>query len=217
MNKFNNLENKRFGRWIVVKKTNERSSGSVVWLCRCDCGSIKKIRSSCLTHGETLSCGCLRTELFKNRITKHGMSSTLAYRAWWAMKSRCNNPKNRRYKDYGGRNIKICERWKVFENFHKDMGDKPSVKSLDRIDNNKGYEPSNCKWSTSIEQLNNTRRNSYITYKGITKTISEWARYLGIEYSVIHTRIRRGWTAEKIIEKRVGVYKNKITRNQFIS
>ena len=214
MNKFDNLENKRFGRWIVVEKTNKRSSESIVWLCKCDCGNIKKIRSSSLTHGETLSCGCLRKELFKNRTTRHGMYNTSTYRAWCGMKSRCNNQKNKRYYDYGGRGISVCERWNNFENFYKDMGIKPKGKSLDRIDNNKGYEPSNCKWSIPIEQLNNTRRNSYITYRGNTKTVAEWARYLGVEYGAIHTRVIRGWAAEKIIEKSVGVYnKNKTIKS----
>lgn len=190
MNKFNNLENKRFGRLLVVEKTNERSSESIVWLCRCDCGNIKKIRSSNLTHGETFSCGCLRKELFKNRITKHNMCSTPTYNTWRGMIERCKNPKNKRYKDYGDRNIEICKEWEVFENFYKDMGAKPSGKSLDRIDNNKGYEPSNYKWSTPTEQQNNTRRNSYITYKGIAKTVA-------------------GWAVERIIEKSIGIYRLK--------
>lgn len=209
MNKFNDLKNKRFGRLVVIEKTNERSSESIVWLCKCDCGNIKKVRSSNLTYGETFSCGCLRKELFKNRITRHGMHNTSTYRAWRSMASRCNNPKNKRYKDYGGRGISIYERWNNFENFYKDMGVKPKGKSLDRIDNDKGYEPSNCKWSTPTEQLNNTRKNIYIIYKGITKTVPEWGRYLGIKPCTIHTRIKREWSVEKIIEKNVGIYKLK--------
>jgi hypothetical protein len=111
------------------------------------------------------------------------------------MIQRCYNPNRDGYKNYGGRGIKVCERWHIFENFYNDVGDCPEGLTLDREDNNKDYAPENCRWATNKEQSNNTRRNHRVTYKGETKTLSQWAQDLGINKS----KLRRDWIKVGII------------------
>jgi hypothetical protein len=122
------------------------------------------------------------------------------YDTWRNMKSRCGNPRNARYADYGGRGITVCDRWKnSFENFIADMGLPPSpAHSIERGDNSRGYEPGNCRWATDVEQTNNQRSNVLIEYDGKTQTIAQWARELGINYQTLRQRIQRyGWSVER--------------------
>lgn len=131
---------------------------------------------------------------------KHGLTGSKIYYRWTGLRSRCNNPNNPRYKDYGKRGIKVCVRWDSFENFLKDMGPPPSSKhSLDRINNNKGYSPKNCRWALPKEQYANTRRNHFITFKGKTFHIAEWARRVRMKKSALRHRINAGWTVEKAL------------------
>ena len=130
---------------------------------------------------------------------RHGMSRTSTYRTWSHMKGRCSNPNEARYKDYGGRGIKVCERWMKFENFLEDMGEKPDNKTLDRIDNDGDYCPENCRWATIDQQSRNTRRSKIMTYNGKTQPMIDWAEELGISYAVLKTRTRRGWTTERAL------------------
>lgn len=122
------------------------------------------------------------------------------YNIWSTMKQRCNNPKDKAYKRYGGRGIKICDRWNTFANFLADVGDPPSGLSLDRIDNNGNYEPGNCKWSTRKEQQNNMRTNTFLTYKGERKTIAQWSDELklNLSYDRMVQRLSQGWSLRKI-------------------
>jgi hypothetical protein len=123
------------------------------------------------------------------------------YHAWNSMKTRCLNPKSQQFHNYGARGIKVCESWMDFTGFLKDMGKsyKPGL-SLDRIDNNLGYFPANCRWSTIGEQSNNTRRNKWIEWRGETHTIAQWSRQLGMRDSTIRERVNRGWTGDKIFK-----------------
>lgn len=155
MGKFIDLSGKRFGRLVVIEKTDRRSGTNAIWKCKCDCGKETFVSSGNLRSENTTSCGCLNKEL----VIIHGQYQSSEYYAWQHIKDRCYNLKNKRYKDYGGRGITVCDRWKdSFENFLADMGPKPSNKhSIDRIDNDGNYEPKNCKWSTATEQARNQR------------------------------------------------------------
>ncbi len=132
---------------------------------------------------------------------KHGCYKTKTYRSWQAMKMRCYNENHKAYKNYGGRGIKVCDRWLKFENFLADMGERPEGKTLERIDGDKNYEPSNCKWSDRFEQNNNTSRNSFLTYLGQTKTKAQWAKEYGVKYNNFLHRLRRGWSIERALNE----------------
>lgn len=139
--------------------------------------------------------------LIERKREKHGMTNTIIYRAWAHMKTRCNNPKDKSYHLYGGRGISVCERWDSFQNFYKDMGAtwKKGL-SLERIDNNKGYCPENCKWATTKQQSRNTRWNRKITYKGRTMILTDWAKEVGLAFNTLQHRLNTGWTVKKALE-----------------
>lgn len=130
----------------------------------------------------------------------HGLSHTKTHRAWGLMKNRCSNVRDRYYSDYGGRGIKVCERWLKFENFLADMGLSPAGTSIDRIDNNRGYEPGNCRWATAVEQARNKRTTRFATLDGQTLPITEWCERIGIKYWTVMCRINmRGWSVEEAL------------------
>lgn len=170
-----NLIGQKFHRLTVVRMVRDKNN-LIRWVCQCDCGGVNRgAMGALLKKGFLKSCGCLRSEVAKNRNQKgvnnfnykHGESLNKKmnpeYRSWIAMKQRCLNPKSSGFKYYGGRGITICERWRNFENFLADMGRRPSLKhSIDRIDNNSNYAPDNCRWATPKEQSNWPRRQSRI-------------------------------------------------------
>lgn len=165
------LTGRKFDRWEVIRKSDVRIDNRVAWICKCDCGEEKVVISTNLTRGLTKSCGCIRIEkqIKHGHNTKERVSSE--YNSWHSMKQRCENPNDDRFQDYGGRGIKVCDRWRFFDNFLADMGEKPSPShSIDRIDVNGDYEPSNCKWATPKEQQRNTRlqKNNSTGIRGVT-------------------------------------------------
>jgi hypothetical protein len=125
--------------------------------------------------------------------TRHGLSHTKIHNIWLSMKQRCDDMNCTCYARYGGRGIKVCERWYVFENFLADMGQPPPGMQIERIDNNAGYSPENCKWATLVEQANNKRNNAFVTANGVTLTLMQWQRRSGIHWATIKTRIENGW------------------------
>jgi hypothetical protein len=136
------------------------------------------------------NCGCVHGG------TRHGHTAqnSKTWRAWNSMRQRCENTRHRQYKDYGGRGIKVCDRWQVFEHFLIDMGEAPADLTLERLDNNGDYEPANCAWRSRKAQSRNRRDNRQITYKGQTKCLSEWAEQYSLSKSTLKYRIDKGWT-----------------------
>jgi hypothetical protein len=134
------------------------------------------------------------------KVEYHGMKSVPEYTVWTHMRARCYDKNSISYPNYGGRGITICDRWKSFKAFYEDMGSRPSpTHQLERINNDKGYSPENCKWATKLEQANNTRTNHLVTIDGSTKTIAEWSRKSGLGQGTIWYRVHRGWTGNKLL------------------
>jgi len=195
------LTGKVFNRLTVLGDFGDRDNqNKIKWKCQCICGAIKYISGPQLKSGKTKSCGCLQTE---NRI-KHGQWKHPLYNIWKGMVDRCTKENTHNYKDYGGRGITVCDRWLDVNNFIEDMSTRPEGTSIDRIDNNGNYEPSNCKWSTDKEQSNNRRSSRYLEYNGESKTLVDWSRDTGIKQTTIGERLRRGWTIEQALETPVG-------------
>lgn len=189
----------RYGTWIAIAPSDVRKSGHAYWECRCDCGTQRPVAALHLRSGKSSNCGCLKASRFAKMATKHGQTGTRTHRIWQLMKSRCSNSNLPDYKHYGGRGIKVCERWQTFENFLSDMGEAPAGLSIDRIKNDKGYEPGNCRWATAKQQANNLRRNVRLTLRGRTQTISEWADELGVSASLLRWRYDEGWNDRRIL------------------
>ena len=204
------ISGQRYGRLVAISPTGERRGGKIVWTCICDCGSTSLAVINHLRNGQRVSCGCAKTagNQIKKKSAKHGHYvgnvPTATYRIWSGMKSRCLNKNVPEYKNYGGRGIKVCERWMDFSNFLEDMGARPDGLSIDRVNNDGHYEPDNCRWATEIEQHNNRSDNTLLTYNGETLTISEWSRKLGINKHTLADRIRKSeWATEKVITSKI--------------
>lgn len=190
------IKGQRFGRLIPTRHIYKTS----LWVCRCDCGKTHIAAGNSLRIGHVSSCGCLNSELSAKRTYVHGHYGTPEYHAWSSAKGRCFNRENFVYRHYGGRGITMCSEWRdSFKKFLSHVGKRPSRKhSLDRINVNGNYEPGNVRWATKIQQMNNMRNSSRITYKGKTRTAPQWARILKINYSALWARIDKGWDIQRI-------------------
>ena len=193
----------RFGRLVTVERLNN-GHGRTRWLCRCDCGNTSVPSENNLRR--TRSCGCLKRERTASRSTKHGSSPrfhpTPTYRVWTDMRKRCGLTFTQA-KDYALRGITVCERWNDFSVFLADMGEQPVGMSIDRIDNDKGYSPDNCRWATRVEQNNNKRSNRLITWDGKTRTVRQWERELGWRHDSLKSRLHR-WPIERAFTQPFG-------------
>ena len=197
-----NLDGRRFGYLSVVKLAHAYG-GHAHWLCRCDCGKDTVVKGSHLRSGHTISCGCKRGNI------AHRESNTRLYHIWNGMRERCSNPNNPQYDSYGARGIQVCPEWLEYVNFRDwalANGYAENL-SIDRIDNNGGYCPENCRWATAREQANNTRKTRLLTYNGETHSVSEWARKLNINQSTLSMRINKyGWSVEDALGKEIKKY-----------
>jgi hypothetical protein len=187
-----NLVGNKYSRLTVIAY-KETKKGKAYWNCICDCGNNTCISTSDLVTGNTMSCGCLNKEITSKLMTTHGLSKTSEYFIWLSMKDRCLNPKNKNYFNYGGRGIIISEKWiNSFETFLKDMGNKPKKHSLERVNNNEGYNKDNCKWVTMLKQANNKRNNVKILNTDTNEvftSIAEAARSINMEQSTLHNHL----------------------------
>ena len=195
----------RYGKLTVVSLDHVK--GKAFWMCRCDCGASKVISGDKLRSGNTKSCGCIQDELRKSgRLRRtHGMTKSRLYTEWCNMRSRCDNSKNVMFKNYGGRGIRYCDEWKIFENFHKWASESGYTDelTLERINVNKNYCTDNCCWIPREKQYFNRTDSHYITAFGKTQTIKEWSDDTGIKYDTIHARIKYyGWDPEKALSIR---------------
>lgn len=193
MGKFIDLTGKRFNRLLVIKKHENKQGKEILWVCKCNCGKETLVMGSNLKRGTTKSCGCLRKDYPKLHFTKQiKKDNERVYSIWECMKARCNNKNRPNYKDYGGRGIKLYYKWETFEGFWEDMHKGYSDKlTIERINVNGNYEPSNCKWATYIEQANNRRNSRLITYNGETDTLPNLCRKYNKNVQLVHQRIYR--------------------------
>lgn len=188
----------KFGRWIVLEPVNQSKP-----LCECDCGTIRSVYATNLRRRLSTGCGCKNVSKRGRHFVSHGLSSSREYTVWLGIISRCEDPKNKGFKNYGGRGIRVCARWRnSFVAFLDDMGLSPGSEfSIDRYPDNDGdYEPGNTRWATDIQQARNNRRNHLLEFDGQKRTIAEWAEITGIRKGTIRYRIMQaGWTVDQAL------------------
>lgn len=208
MGKKLDITGQRFGKLVAIEFSHKNNCGKRMWLCKCDCGNYKTIDIHNLlrkTKTSTKTCGLCKKTMEGTKCYKHGMSKKRVYKCYKLMKNRCYNTHNKRFYLYGGRGITVCDEWlgeqgsTKFINWALNNGYKDDL-TLDRIDNNKGYSPENCRWATRKEQSNNLRCNKHYEYKGKIYTLSQLCDFLQLNYEFIYSRIRLGWDIVKAVE-----------------
>ena len=193
MGKFQDLAGKRFGRLIAIEVVGKNSKNESIWKCRCDCGNTTEVLMGRLVRKKTKSCGCYRRDFQKYDAKYNEIIYPRLYRIWSKMIQRCLSPNSDAYKNYGARGITICKEWYDFNKFRDWAllnGYRDDL-TIDRINNDGNYEPSNCRWANRIQQANNTRANRHLTYNGKTMTFANWARELGINKSTLYSRLEK--------------------------
>lgn len=206
---YRDLTGQVFGRLTCMEDVGRDKRRNSLWLCRCACGNTVVVSAAKLMRGNTRSCGCLRNDLARERRTTHGLSRDTngghrrTYQIWVGMRQRCSNPNRREYPRYGGRGITVCDEWqadyKAFYDWAMAHGYREEL-TLDRIDNDGPYAPSNCRWASPLEQSMNCRMRAntvWATLNGETKPLIEWARLLGIDYKKAYHRLKQGFSAEE--------------------
>ena len=208
-NKIVDLTGQRFGRLIVIEKTEKRdNAGNVLWLCKCDCGKDTLVGTHSLKVGHCKSCGCYKIDVNREQgkqyFTKHGKRHTRIYNIWCSMKQRCYYINSNNYIDYGARGITVCDEWKndfmAFYNWAMENGYREDL-TIDRIDVNGNYEPSNCRWCTASDQSNNKRNNHFVVYNGVEMTVKQLSDLCGMNYGTLLCRLLRGWDVERAVNQ----------------
>jgi len=193
------LTGKRFGRWTVLKFSHRNKAWVTFWDCVCECGINRVVNGNNLRYGVTKSCGCYQREIAPILCLTHGKSKQTEHRIWASMLTRCRNSKSWAFKRYGGRGIKDCRKWKRFSGFYDDMGERPKGMFLDRINNNGNYCKKNCRWVNAKTQANNKSNSVRIRFLGITESPTWWAENLGLNYSTICHRAKKGLPAIQVL------------------
>lgn len=190
----------RFGRLIAIKYVGRLLDKRYRWECVCDCGRRHYPETGSLVHKNVQSCGCLSADSTKRRFTTHGQTHSSTYASWESMKQRCCNVNHKHFHNYGGRGIRVCERWiNSFEAFFEDMGERPYGLTLERRNNNLGYGPENCMWATRKVQQNNTRASVFLEFQNRRLTLPQWSEITGIPRSALRHRLDRKWSVERIL------------------
>lgn len=196
------ITNQRYGRLVVVARDGSDKKGHALWECKCDCGKRITVRGDHLRRGATQSCGCYMREKAKKQHKRHGETGTRLYSIWCNMKKRCDDQKYKSYPNYGAKGIKVCPEWsesfEAFRDWSISNGYRDDL-TIDRIDVYGNYEPENCRWSTMLEQQNNRGNNRVISFRGVSKTVSQWAKETGISEGTIRSRLDRGWPADRVL------------------
>jgi len=201
MRKRRDLSGGVFGRLTAIDIHHVGPRRNPYWNCRCSCGAEVRVSHRELLYGGTISCGCYNREKIVERSTTHGMSRRKEYFVWKTMRQRCENPNNKSYKNYGARGISVCTRWENFANFFEDMGDCPKGMTLERLDNDKGYYPENCRWETRATQSRNKRNVLLVRYKGEDRLFCDVVADEGVSRKAVYQRyVTQGWTLERSIE-----------------
>ena len=202
MGKLIDLTGKVFYYLTVIAFHHRDEHRCYHWLCRCKCGNLVVVAGNNLKKGTTKSCGCLQLEISRQVNTTHGMSRTKIHHVWRSMIDRCENPNNKQHDDYGGRGIKVCDRWHEFQNFYDDVSVLPHFGekgySLDRIENDKDYCPSNVRWVDAETQCRNRRSNIIVEYEGVEMTLAEAAEKSGINYNTLKNRYHKGDRGDRL-------------------
>lgn len=199
MSKPIDLTGQRFGLLSVLAFVEHRDKHSF-WRCRCDCGKTTTIRSNSLRRGLSTSCGCRRTAHARAAKTTHGLTGAAEYRVWLHMKERCLNRNDKSFQRYGGRGIRVCERWLSFDAFFADMGRRPSPRhSIDRVDNDGNYEAGNCRWATQEVQQRNRRDTIRVTVGEEALSLADACASLGAPYHRVRGRMHRGWSFDRAV------------------
>jgi len=207
MSKRVDLTGKKFGYLTAIKPTRMTEEHSQLWLCRCDCGNFKEVEARYLKRKRPHNCGCMTKKLQSSRSENHGASGTRLYYVWYSIRCRCEREYSSEYQNYGGRGISVCAEWRdsfpAFQEWALSNGyDENAPRgecTIDRIDVDGDYEPSNCRWVDITTQANNRRNNRYVTIDGVTKTITEWCRETGIKSHIAYWRIKSGWEPARAV------------------
>ena len=196
-----------YGKLRVIQYHGRNKTGNAMWECECECGTKTIVSGIQMRYGRVKSCGCYRSEWSKENKTTHGMGSARnrepLYKVWASMKARCSNQNDSAYSNYGGRGIFVCCEWQEFVPFMEwamSNGYEQGLE-LDREDNNKGYSPENCRFIPRLQNARNKRSNRYISYRGQTKTMSEWAESIGMKQKTLGRRLHLGWSVEDALTK----------------